>query len=260
MNVIIIGCGPAGLAAAHAAVTLGANITVYAPKQQTPQRGPITLHRAIPGINNGEPEGYVRQIVIGGSILDYRLKLYGDVNIAINGDILEHGFVTWRVPETYDALWKLYSGAVFDAEIAADELSEIPAACDLVVNTAPRHEFCLKPETHEFFSKHIALTPHASYPGQPPNTVIYNAYPDIKWVRSSRIFEAEVTEWEVGDAPNDALVIAKPISTTCDCHPRVFRTGRHGTHHNETWIDHAYFDTYRVIRSMMHKKEWEAVK
>ena len=57
MYVIVIGCGPAGLAAVHAAHTLGAKVRIMAPKQKTPQLGPITLHRAIPEINTGPPDG-----------------------------------------------------------------------------------------------------------------------------------------------------------------------------------------------------------
>lgn len=262
MKVAVVGCGPAGLAATHAATGLGADVTVYAPKKKTPQRGPITLHRAIPGINNEQPEGYVRQIVIGGSILDYRLKLYGDVNIAINGDILEHGFPTWRVQSTYDKLWALYHDLIRDEMLTPEGLEELACLCDydLVICTAPAPDMCQNKKAHTFHFKEIAVKEEYSYPHQPPNTVIYNAYSHIKWVRSSRIFDAAVTEWDLDDAPPGSLIIKKPLSHDCDCHPRVVREGRFGAWHNETWIDHAYFNTFRLITSMLNQKEWEEVK
>ena len=259
MKVAVIGCGPAGLAAAHAAAGLANEVDIYAPKKQTPQRGPIMLHRPIPGINNEQPDGYVRQIVIGGSILDYRLKLYGDVNIAINGDILEDGFHTWRVPATYDRMWELYSDQIKGWEITPEELDDLAIAYDLVVCTAPAPNLCRTP-WHEFHSADVAIKLHASYPDQPPNTVVYNSYSHINWVRSSRIFEAEVTEWKPEDAPEDAIIIHKPLSTDCNCHPRVLKTGRMGAWRNETWIDTAYYQTREALVSMLHRHEWDDVK
>ncbi len=260
MRVCIIGCGPAGLAAAHAAAGLGADIRILGPKVATPQRGPIMLHRPIPGINTGQPDGYVRQLVVGGSILDYRLKLYGDINISISGDILDPGFHTWRVQETYEKMWSLYSSEIQDRFVSPDEAVLEGLDYDLVVSTAPAPNLCLVPGRHEFRSVPIALFAQTSYPRQPDNTVIYNAYPDVRWVRSSCIFGNEATEYKPEDVPRKPhLVIHKPLSTTCDCHPRVFRTGRFGTWHNETWIDHAYYDVRSVLYSILHKDEWEDV-
>jgi len=267
MKVTVIGAGPAGLAAAHAAVGLGAEVRIIAPKKQTPQRGPIMLHQSIPDINTEHPQGYVRQIVIGGSILDYRLKLYGDVNISISGDILDPGFHTWEVKKAYDKMWELYSDLIEDRLLLPWDLHAITEQSDLVVSTAPAKVLCLHNAfgtggftDHEFKSVPIALVFRTSYPGQPDNTVIYNAYPHIKWVRSSSIFGAEVTEYKPEDCPAPDLIIHKPISTTCDCHPRVLRTGRFGKWHNETWIDHAYYDTRTAIYSMLHEHEWGDIR
>jgi hypothetical protein len=218
------------------------------------------LHRPIPGINNEQPDGYVRQIVIGGSIMDYRLRLYGDVNIAINGDILEDGFHTWRVPTAYDRMWELYSSQIKGWALDPDEVDDLVSQYDLVVSTAPARALCRAGGWHEFRSIDVALVLQSSYPDQPPNTVIYNAYDDIPWVRSSRIFEAEVTEYFTDQAPKEAIVIHKPLSTDCNCHPRVLRTGRMGKWHNETWIDHAYYETRTALVSMLHKQEWDSVK
>jgi hypothetical protein len=258
MRIAVIGCGPAGLAAAHAAVGLGTDVTVYAPKKKTPQRGPILMQRALPGINTTQPDGYIRQIVIGGSVLDYRKKLYGDVNVAINGDILAHGYPAWQVPETYDALWNLYHDLIVDITVNNRDLDDFTDMFDLVINTAPAPFFCT--QRHDFIFKEIDIVQRTSYPGQPPNTIIFNAYADLSWVRSSRVFGAEITEYDLGDGPRDAMIIKKPLRHNCNCHPLVFRTGRFGNWHNETWIDSAYFDVYRIITSMQNKVEWEAIK
>lgn len=280
LKVVVIGCGPAGLAAAHAAIGLDCDVRIIAPKKQTLQRGPVMLHRPIPGINTEQPDGYVRQLVIGGSILDYRLKLYGDVNISISGDILDPGFHTWRLPEAYDKMWQMYSGLIEDAEVSPWGLDNLTEFNDLVVSTAPARNLCWMEGKearfrHEFTSVPIALKFHVSYPDQPENTVIYNAYQpgnsplsasswtsssDASWVRSSDIFGAKVTEYKPEDCPDPDLIIHKPISTNCVCHPRVLRTGRFGKWHNETWIDHAYYDTRTALYSMLHQQEWDSVK
>jgi hypothetical protein len=257
----ILGCGPAGLAAAHAAVGLGSNVRIIAPKRKTPQRGPIMLHRPIPGINVTQPTGYVRQLVVGGSVLDYRLKLYGDVNISISGDILDPGFSTWPVPEAYDKMWRLYGPLIESRAVDPFEVDVLAENCDLVVSTAPARDLCLKPSVHEFRSVPVALYFKTSYPNQPINTVIYNAYPDVSWVRSSNIFGEEVTEYKPEDAPGKPdLIIRKPLATDCDCHPKVLRTGRFGKWHNETWIDHAYYDTRNALVSIQRQGEWADIK
>jgi hypothetical protein len=259
-SVVIIGAGPAGLAAAHAAEGMNCLTAIIAPKRMTPQRGPIMLHRPIPGINDTQPEGYVRQIVIGGSILDYRLKLYGDVNISISGDILDPGFHTWRVPLAYKKMWYLYSDKIIDGELSAEDLIDLVNHHDLVVNTAPLPKFCLHPQVHQFNSVPIDLVFDTTYPNQPDNTVIYNAFPNIRYVRSSSIFGERVTEYMPGDIPRPDLRIYKPLSTTCDCHPCVLRTGRFGKWHNETWIDHAYYETRTALVSMAREKEWDSIR
>jgi hypothetical protein len=257
LSIVVIGCGPAGLAAAHAAVGLGCRVEVFAPKSKTPQKGPLLIQRPIPGINTDHPFGTVRQIVIGGSILDYRYKLYNDINIGINGDILQPFYHAWNHQVTYDELWRRYSGLIHDCLIRPDEMNLLPNYADLVVSTANARNMCDRhpypPEYggHEFISAEVLVTPRASYPDQEEDTIIFNAGDEFKWVRSSRIFGNEVTEWLPGTEIDGARKIWKPISSTCDCYPRVLRTGRFGAWRNETWVDTAYWDTYNAVKSIL---------
>lgn len=253
MDVIVVGCGPAGLAAAHAAVGLGANVVVLAPKRKTPQDGPLLMQRPIPGINTGHPDGTIHQIVIGGTITDYRYKLYGDINIGINGDILKRKYHAWRHRETYDALWDLYEGLIEDRELSKTELMSLPHMADLVVSTANARAMCFG--DHNFTWKDVAVTPETSFPNQRDNTLIFNAFPDQPWVRSSRVFGQPVTEWPLQSAPHNARIIHKPIATDCNCYPTILRTGRFGAWRNEVWIDTAYWDTYDAIEGRASDEE-----
>ena len=264
MKVTVIGCGPAGLAAAHAAAGLRCKVNIIAPKKQTPQNGPVTLQSPIPGINTDHPDGYVRQLVVGGSILDYRLKLYGDVNVNINGDIMRPGYDTWRVKESYDKMWGLYSDLIEDGEVQPGDIRWLTRSSDLVISTAPATSLCYHDQItgtiHEFRSVPIALKFKTSYPNQPDNTIIYNATPDEPWVRSSSIFGVEVTDFKLEHCPDPDLIIHKPLGTDCDCHPKMLRVGRYGKWHNLAWIDSAYRETRETILSMIRGEEWKAVK
>ena len=274
MHVIVIGCGPAGLAAAHAAAGLGCTVQIIGPKKRTPQHGPVFLQRPIPGISTGHPNGYIRQLVVGGSILDYRLKLYGDVNISITSDgILREGIHTWSVQTAYVNLWEMYSQYIKDQTLSPTDIGSLSA--DLIVSTAPAPNLCLNPERighylagHRFLSVPVALYFETSYPNQPENTIIYNAHEEPKWVRSSNVFGNEVTEYKPEETPGlgtpeyqePDLIIKKPLSTNCDCHPYVLRVGRFGKWDNMAWIDSAYYETRTAIYSMLHQHEWEDIK
>jgi hypothetical protein len=260
IRVTIVGCGPAGLAAAHAAVGLGAEVTIYGPGVKSPQNGPLLIQRPIPGINNGHPDGTIHQIVIGGSILDYRYKLYGDVNIGINGDVLQKEYHAWDHRETYDKLWDLYNSLIHEAHISGIGLFRMHNYADLVVSTADASRMCVTKGVHRFLFKEVAITPECSYPGQPDNTIVFNGGHEYQWVRSSRVFGVPVTEWNIDDAPPGARIIRKPIGTDCNCYPHVLRTGRFGAYKNEVWVDTAYNDTRAALVSMMRKDELEAIK
>ena len=263
MKVVVIGAGPAGLAAAHAAAGLGAIVKIIAPKKKTPQRGPLLLQRPLPGVTHDHPDGYIKQIVIGGGILDYRYKLYGDVNVNINGDVLQDGYHAWNLSDVYDELWGRYSDLIEDRSVGPKELSALlPEQNDLVVSTAPLNRMCGMPRYHEFRTKSVVITEGASYPGQPDNTIIFNAGDEEPWVRSSRIFGHEVTEWPMGTnipTGRNAMVIDKPFGSTCNCFPHVLLTGRFGKFRNETWVDTAYYDTRDSIISSVRGHEWNRV-
>lgn len=266
MRVAVIGCGPAALAAAHAAHGLKADVTIFGPMVKSPQLGPLVLQRPIPGINNDHPDGYIRQLVIGGSILDYRYKLYGDININIQGDILRDGYHVWNFISTYETLWRRYiedslvTGVRLDKTLVpGHQLRSMQDEYDLVVNTAPLTSLCRRPENHHFISQRVSVIQETSYPDQPDDTIIFNAGADPKWVRSSRVLGNESTEWRIGNAPNGARIIHKPIRTNCDCFPRVLLTGRFGAWRNETWVDTAYYDTRDAIVTMSRKATWDNV-
>lgn len=266
MKCAIVGCGPAGLAAAHAAYGLGAEVTIYSPGIKSPQRGPLVLQRPIPAITTDHPTGYIRQLVIGGSILDYRYKLYGDINISVQGNILKTGYHCWNHIEAYDKMWDLYMNTTSDTVNRVDglvssiDLYVIQKDFDLIINTAPLKDLCF--DDHEFIFKAVEITDGYSYPNQPENTTIFNAGDKFPWVRSAWLLGNSCTEWLPGTAPRERnpLTIRKPIKHDCNCFPHILCTGRFGAWRNETWVDTAYYDTRDAIISMQLSDVWDKVK
>lgn len=264
-SVVVVGCGPAGLAAAHAAAGLGYPVRVIAPKAKTPQRGPLLLQRPIPGITADHPDGYIRQIVLGGGILDYSRFLYGDINIGINGDVLAEGYHAWRFPQVYDKLWDRYSDLIEDRAVTPLEIREESAGDSVLwVSTAPLHRMCMVPTIHRFRSAMVEIAQHAEFENQPDDTIVFNAgMPGISWSRSSRIFGVEVTEWPCGHTSSGKILetrlIDKPISHDCTCFPRALLTGRFGAWRNETWVDTAYYDVRTALISSERAQIWAGV-
>jgi hypothetical protein len=265
MRVAVLGCGPAGLAAVHAAFGLDAEVDIYAPMSKTPQLGPLVLQRPIPGINNDHPDGYIRQLVIGGTILDYRYKLYGDININIQGNQLREGYHVWNFVSTYDELFRRYildpppGIKLIPGIVQGYELRKLVDNYGLVISTAPLPTLCMNINRHQFQSQRVAVIQEHSYPDQPPDTTIFNGGESPLWVRSAILLGNESTEWRIQDAPTGARIIRKPILTTCDCFPRVLLTGRFGSWRNETWVDTAYWDTRDAMISADRKAIWANV-
>lgn len=254
---IVIGAGPAGLAAAHAAVGQYCEVVVYAPKTKREQLGPLLLQRPIPGINQDHPDFTLRQIVIDGNILDYRRKLYGDVNIGINGDILREHLPGWDHRKTYDKLWNLYEHIIEHRWVTATEMATLHQEADLVVSTANARDMCVNSE-HEFLTQPVLIARVASLANQPDNLTVFNGGDRYEWVRSAVIGGHPSTEWPLGTGfRTGTRIINKPIATDCDCYPNILRTGRYGAWKNEVWVDTAYWDVFSTIGSMKRAPEFE---
>jgi hypothetical protein len=224
------------------------------------------LQRPIPAISTDHPDGYIKQLVIGGSILDYRYKLYGDINISIQGNILQEGYHCWKFIETYDRLWELYMtpglgrAAQVLTMINSEEISHMVHEFSLVINTAPLSGLCY--QGHTFRSKVVEITMERSYPNQPEDTTIFNAGNYYPWVRSAWLLGNECTEWLPGTVPDglESITIRKPIGHNCDCYPDMLLTGRFGAWRNETWVDTAYYDTRDALISTLRKSGWDRVQ
>lgn len=269
-KVAILGTGPAGLMAAHAASLTGAMVHIFSmggSNGPTKSRigGAQFLHQPMPIINEPlSPDGTIKYLTAG-TIEGYRQKVYGDADVPfVSMERLPVDGATdaWSLSATYDTLWDLYCGgnAINVVNISPEWLIELleNIGFDLVVSTIPKTSLCLAhaglvPDTHTFVSQRIRIANVNSMMFE-DNTMVYDGTKDVSWYRASKIFGVCTKEWGEG-APavlpyEDVVVAKKPIRTDCVCFAdKVLFTGRHGAWRKGVLTHDAFKDTWKALTS-----------
>lgn len=252
-EVAVLGAGPAGLLAAHAAERKGWSVHIFtAPDEfgepkKSELHGCQYLHSSIPRLTytiDGMPVRYL----LDGSAEGYRRKVYGD-NWAgqVSPDEFgpEKDHYAWDLRRAYDELWDRWRphmlSRTFTPAIAAMTYSWHRVLC-----TVPAPALCLQPEDHKFVTQDIWAMGTPSIPEgssrsepywtlpytAPDNTVQCNGEDAPRWYRAATVFGASTIEWPAGPKPPISGVVAvkKPLSTDCECHvgKRWVRLGRYG--------------------------------
>lgn len=254
MRVAILGCGPAGLMAAHAAVLEGHEVDIISKRRKSEMYGAQYLHQQIPGI----PEvrsGIVFYNLINGSHEDYRRKVYGH---EFAGEVSTEQFGTphdaWDIRQTYDILWGLYWERIKAAEwnvANTHVLTEtIVVNYDMVISSLPRPVLCYDKTSHKFPAQEIWAVGDAPEKGQfvpfrvEEMTAVCNADERVGWYRASNIFGYGTVEWALEKRPPVTGIsrVLKPLSTDCSCWPTIKHVGRFGTWQKGVLSHTAYTD------------------
>jgi hypothetical protein len=263
MFIAILGCGPSGLVAAHAAVSQGAQISIFSRPEPSPIYGAQYLHQPIPDLDTpstkefrviryrmkGDPEAYLKKV--------YSRSWDG----TISDDLRDQAHVAWDLRGAYAELWDRYRHLIIPAVISGDPGKRrvlIEAMADnynLVLNTIPRPALCMHPDEHKFNGTQIWAmgdSPDQTCPVETPDDVIiYNGDSEPSWYRSARIFGYSTVEWpgQYTKPPISGVVrVTKPLSHTCDCWTdRMVHLGRMGRWQNGRLVHHVYADTVEQI-------------
>lgn len=255
MNVVIFGCGPAGLFAAHAATRLGCDVTIYSKPRKSFMRGAQYLHRPIPGLSRN-PFQVTYDLL--GTVEGYREKVYGDMgDILVSPETLTGTSDAWDIREAYDGAWELYKDLIVPFDFEAQKLPKNDG--DLFISTIPAPLLCRR--DHSFVSQEVWVTDMIKPSGQflyedgglVDNLVICSGDPDDWWYRASRIHGFENTEYPLDREPKSSYeygrwLVEKPISTDCDCYIDIVRLGRYGAWKKGILSDAAYYDTEALIQ------------
>jgi hypothetical protein len=245
-RIAILGCGPSGLLAAHAAKKLGQDVAVLSLKERSPILGGQYLHMEVKGITGAASS--VTYIKIGDTE-GYSQKVYGKPDVPCfrfpAGE-----YPAWSLTEAYGNLWDIWRDKIEDFCVTADDVDQLCEEYDLVLCTIPRSILCFK-EDHKFYKQMIRvvqggtlLSPHIE------NVVLYSGRPKDSWYRTSNLFGHHTTEWSEAsvegvenrelfdlfdlppneDEPHQEVALMggfKPLSHTCDCH---------GEYDNFVWL------------------------
>jgi hypothetical protein len=245
-SVAVLGCGPSGLMAAHAAKKLGHDVTIYSVKEKSPILGGQYLHVGVTGIT-GEASN-VTYIKVGDTE-GYSSKVYGKPDVPCfrfpAGE-----YPAWSLTEAYNNLWGIWEDAINGGPISADDIEEYCAGFDIVLCTIPRKFLCYKGD-HRFFKQDIVVAQNGTLINPlMENVVLYSGRSRDAWYRTSNLFGHHTTEWSAAARGWDMRQLLKhfkhfrpegeeiriergfkPLGTDCDCHTEFenfHRLGRFG--------------------------------
>lgn len=247
--------------AAHAAVQMGHDVTIFSKSRKSHMRGAQYLHRPIPGLS-GEP--FQIDYRFEGEIEGYRKKVYGDMSdVVVSPQTLTGVADAWDIREAYDEAWDLYSGLVheYDADLDRNHgwvvLKAIIVDYDVVISTIPARLVC-GDDSHAFTSTKIWSTDFVKSIGvfgeepKVDNIVVCSGFEDDWWYRQSRIHGWENTEYPFSRMPpaKQVWAVEKPVDTTCDCFPQILRQGRYGLWRKGVLSHESYYNTLHTFETL----------
>lgn len=246
--IAVLGSGPAGLMAAHAAAMRGAPVAVISQPGgdgkalRSRLGGAQFLHEAIPMINDEDEPDTEITYRVEGSVEGYRRKVYGDDPnipfVSMEGKQDGDTQLAWNLIKTYDALWEQFSISVENNLNRVGPMwvqeAEEKEWFSAIISTIPAPALCrahagLDPTYHMFVSQEIKIHNETMRSGI-KDTVVYNGSDFASWYRTAVIFGVGSTEYGINvNPPLPTVTARKPIRTNCDCNPNVVRAGRFGT-------------------------------
>lgn len=252
MKALILGCGPAGLMAAHAARRFGIETVIVSKARKSFMNGAQYLHAPIPGASLKDP--FIIDYRLVGDVAGYRDKVYGpEFEVEVSPQSLVGHHPAWDIREAYDRLWRLYGGSVRNVHLnpfAVRRLMETEKA-DIVISTVPAKLLCQQRAAHTFVAETVWATSELET-DLSDNTVLCNGEPGVSWYRASKIQGFCNTEWPGVDYPvghgGRVWEVVKPISTSCDCFPTIHRMGRYGKWTKGILSHHAWEDAITIFK------------
>jgi len=259
-QVAVLGSGPAGLLAAHAATIWGFEAHIIsATTEPSKLYGAQYLHEAIPEIPHSAPVEI--SVELRGTVNDYREKVYGaDYKGPVSPAVLQGGHFGWDIRQAYNWLWDTYGNEIYDFRFNpvsfADFAKTQAVYYDYIFSSIPLVQVC-GDVTHEFFSQHVYAIGDAQELGiecpvrTEPNMIRHDGTKDTSWYRASNIFGHGTAEWPAQrkKPPIAGLaVVTKPLSTNCTCGPNIIRIGRYGQWKKGVLAHTAFEQVDRIMR------------
>lgn len=262
-SVAILGCGPAGLLVAHAAVLRGWDFQVYSKKRKSELFGAQYLHGPIPGVTPQESiAGAVVKYHLTGTPEQYRTKVYGeDWDGTVSPEDFQVDHYAWNIRTTYDKLWNLYGDEIVDCDF--NEYNRIRPGFtgrltgrkfDLAISTVPR---TLWRESGDVFeSQKVWALGDAPERGQacpfsPAQdfTVLCDGTDDVGWYRVSKVFGYTTIEWPYNRKPDGLPVslVEKPLRHNSTAASDIIHLGRYGAWEKGVLTTHVFDQAMKIL-------------
>lgn len=238
-EIAVLGCGPAGLFAAHAVALAGHTPVIFSRKEKSKFAGAILLHDRVEELDLSVIPDLEVHILKYGTAEGYAQKVYGDSSAPTSWNEYSGVIRGWDLREAYDELWETYEGLVKELDITYDLLGSILNNYQMTFSSVPADKICAN-DAHKFTSKLVYLQHGLDQFNETrgeDNLIYYNgASYGFEWYRYSQI--AGHVCWEFTSEPPDSPDMAgyeltrirKPLDTDCDCWTsyRFRRVGRFG--------------------------------
>ena len=252
-KVVILGCGPAGLLAGHAARQYGADVTIISLRQKSRIHGAQFLHRQIEGLSPKFANLVFKKV---GEKSIYAHKVYQDKEKECSWDKFQEGVViAWSMRDVYDQLWELFEHDIVDASATPEYLDKLEGSgYDLLISTIPARHLC-EQEDHVFVGKSIWIQNGngIEFQDKNPNIIIYSGTWNNSWYRYSSLFGHSF--FEFGHHRQFAAKGIKPLEHDCDCRPRWTRMGRFGKWERGVLVHHAYEETIDALHKLSSRSQ-----
>lgn len=266
-KVLILGCGPAGLMAAHAASMAGYEPVIISKKRKSEMFGAQYLHRPIPDTTDQQP--FEVKYVLNGTAQAYREKVYGPAYRGfVSPEDLDEDHSGWDIRATYDILWQRYSGAIehtpFSNEVEVTAFINRVSnegTFHSVISTIPAPLLCTN-NSHAFQAQKVYAIGDAPERGVfspimvDLNTVVCSGESDRSWYRAANILGYHTVEWPGNKRiPLDGVTeVTKPLGHTCECLPYVHRMGRYGKWQKGVLSHESYFETFAGLGGVLDEE------
>lgn len=237
----VLGCGPAGLFAAHALVRKGYDVTIYSKARKSHMYGAQYLHAPIDFLTPTDEEPVKVRYLLEGTADGYREKVYGSLPVKVSPEALQMTHLGWDIRAAYDAAWSCYGSIIQDTLISPEWMwSGALDPYGLVVSSIPLPTICQSRDAHEFHAVRIWAIGDAPRRGQyapfrpEPDTVMCDGTRDRGWYRASNLYGHVTVEWPANKKPPlpGVAEVTKPIYSTCDCYAhgkaKFVKVGRYG--------------------------------
>lgn len=256
-KVAILGCGPSGLLAAHAAQINRCDFEIFSKKRPSELYGSQYLHEPISGIT-GLPEAVSYRLE--GTPEGYRRKVYGDDwDGTVSPEDLEWEHWAWDIRSAYDELWRRYQDEVVDLQITGSMI-QLNADIglerfDVVISTLPRKVWAVpgdKFESAKVYAIGDAPERDQEVPFKPAqnNTILCDGTEDVGWYRASRVFDYATIEWPLSAKPPvpGLSVVEKPLRYIGADNPanEITHLGRYGKWEKGVLTTDAFNDALKV--------------